>query len=141
MKKNNFIEKVNNIGLFCKYDLIVYLLTAVIVVSLFLVFALQKNTNGLFDKIVIEKIHAYEFISRLIIHIPEENFKYIRFYGAYCNTTKCHKSFLKLFNEKVIEFKEKANKWRLKIITNFHIDPLSCPICNQAMVYLKSEYF
>ena len=55
MKKNNFIEKVNNIGLFCKYDLIVYLLTAVIVVSLFLVFALQKNTNGLFDKIVIEK--------------------------------------------------------------------------------------
>ena len=93
------------------------------------------------DKIVIEKIHAYEFISRLIIHIPEENFKYIRFYGAYCNTTKCHKSFLKLFNEKVIEFKEKANKWRLKIITNFHIDPLSCPICKNTMVYLKSEYF
>lgn len=29
------------------------------------------------DKIVIEKVHAYEFISRLIIHIPEENFKYI----------------------------------------------------------------
>ena len=93
------------------------------------------------DKIVIEKVHAYEFISRLIIHIPEENFKYIRFYGAYCNTTKCHKSFLKLFNEKVIEFKEKANKWRLKIITNFHIDPLSCPICSTTMVYLKSEYF
>ena len=94
-----------------------------------------------FVKIVIEKIHALEFISRLIIHIPDENFKYIRFYGAYCNTTKCHKSFLKLFNEKVIEFKEKANKWRLKIITNFHIDPLSCPICNRAMIYLKSEYF
>lgn len=93
------------------------------------------------DKIVIEKVHAYEFISRLIIHIPEENFKYIRFYGAYCNTTKCHKSFLKLFNEKVIDFKEKANKWRLKIITNFHIDPLSCPICKTNMVYLKSEYF
>ena len=93
------------------------------------------------DKVVIEKIHAYEFISRLIIHIPEENFKYIRFYGAYCNTTKYHKSFLKLFNEKVIEFKEKANKWRLKIITNFHIDPLSCPLCKNTMIYLKSKYF
>lgn len=93
------------------------------------------------DKIVIEKVHDYEFISRLIIHIPEENFKYIRFYGAYCNTTKCHKSFLKLFNEKVIDFKEKANKWRLKIITNFHIDPLSCPICKTNMAYLKGEYF
>ena len=104
----------------------------------YVTFWYQRHTD---NKIVIEKIHAYEFISRLIIHIPEENFKYIRFYGAYCNTTKCHKSFLKLFNEKVIEFKEKANKWRLKIITNFHIDPLSCPICKTNMVYLKSEYF
>lgn len=37
--------------------------------------------------------------------------------------------------------KELANKWRLKIITNFNIDPLSCPICKTTMVYLKSEYF
>ena len=51
------------------------------------------------DKIVIEKVHAYEFIKRLIIHIPEPNFKYIRFYGAYCNSTKCNKNFLKLCNE------------------------------------------
>lgn len=53
------------------------------------------------DKIVIEKVHVYEFIARLIIHIPEENFKYIRFYGAYCNSTKCHKSFTKIINDKV----------------------------------------
>lgn len=93
------------------------------------------------DKIVIEKIHAYEFIARLIIHIPEENFKYIRFYGAYCCTTKCLKEFTKFFNEKAIKFKKNANKWRLKILTNFNIDPLSCPICKTTMVYLKSEYF
>lgn len=93
------------------------------------------------DKIVIEKVHAHEFIARLIIHIPEENFKYVRFYGAYCCTTKCLKSFTKFFNDKAIELKELANKWRLKIITNFNIDPLSCPICKTTMVYLKSEYF
>ena len=93
------------------------------------------------DKIVIEKIHAYEFISRLIIHIPESNFKYIRFYGAYCNTTKCHKSFLKLYSEKSIEFKKSLNKWRMKIMANFKVDPLSCPICNTTMLYLKCNYF
>ena len=93
------------------------------------------------DKIVIEKIHAYEFIKRLIIHIPEPNFKYIRFYGAYCNSTKCHKNFLKLCNEKSIEFKKSLNKWRMKIITNFNVDPLSCPICRTTMIYLKSNYF
>ena len=93
------------------------------------------------DKIVIEKIHAYEFISRLIIHIPESNFKYIRFYGAYCNTTKCHKSFLKLCSEKSIEFKKNLNKWRMKIMINFKVDPLSCPNCNTTMLYLKCNYF
>ena len=93
------------------------------------------------DKIVIEKIHAYEFISRLIIHIPEPNFKYIRFYGAYCNTSKCHKSFLKLFNDKSIELKKFLNKWRNKIIVNFNVDPLICPICKTNMLYLKSNYF
>ena len=41
----------------------------------FVTFWYQRHED---DKIVIERIHAYEFISRLIIHIPEENFKYIR---------------------------------------------------------------
>ena len=93
------------------------------------------------DKIVIEKIHAYEFISRLIIHIPEPSFKYIRFYGAYCNSTKCLKSFIKLCNEKAIEFKKSLNKWRNKIMINFNVDPLICPICKETMIYLKSNYF
>lgn len=85
------------------------------------------------NKIVIKKEHAFEFIARLIIHIPEENFKYIRFYGTYCNSTKCHKSFIKIINDKAKEFREKANKWRMKIMTNFRIDPLSCPICKKTM--------
>ncbi|WP_294124803.1 transposase [uncultured Clostridium sp.] len=32
---------------------------------------------------VIETIHAYEFIKKLIIHIPEKNFKMIRYFGIY----------------------------------------------------------
>ena len=30
-----------------------------------------------------ETIHAYEFIKKLIIHIPEKNFKMIRYFGIY----------------------------------------------------------
>ena len=43
----------------------------------YITFWYQRHQN---DIIVIEKIHAYEFIHRLIIHISEPNFKYIRFY-------------------------------------------------------------
>ena len=32
---------------------------------------------------VTEKVHAFEFIKRLIIHIPDEQFKMIRYYGLY----------------------------------------------------------
>lgn len=32
---------------------------------------------------VIETIHAYEFIKKLIIYIPEKNFKMIRYFGIY----------------------------------------------------------
>jgi hypothetical protein len=39
------------------------------------------------NKLSLKKIHIYEFIARLIVHIPESNFKYIRFYGAYHNST------------------------------------------------------
>lgn len=40
------------------------------------------------DKIVIERIHAFEFIGRLILHIPNKNLKYVRYYGCYNESTK-----------------------------------------------------
>lgn len=50
----------------------------------FVTFWYQRHTD---DKIVIEKVHTFDFISRLIIHIPDQNFKQIRYYGAYHNST------------------------------------------------------
>ena len=41
----------------------------------YVTFWYQRHTD---NKIVIEKIHAYEFISRIIIHTPDKNQKYIR---------------------------------------------------------------
>ena len=96
------------------------------------------------NKIVIEKIHAFEFISRIILHIPNKNFKYIRYYGCYNESTKIvttkMKEMFRKCNKKVIEFKKKITKWRLNIATSFNIDPLKCPNCDTIMVYTESVW-
>ena len=103
----------------------------------FVTFWYQRHEDNV---IVVEKLHAYEFIQRLIIHIPEPNFKYIRFYGAYHNSTKIKIKMVHLIDNDRINFKKSLNKWRNKILINFHIEPLSCPICHKEMVYYKSYY-
>ena len=88
------------------------------------------------DKIVIERIHAFEFIARLILHIPDRNFKYIGYYNQSTKvvTAKMKVTFRK-YNEKSIELKRAINKWRLNINLSFNIDPLKCPICDTIMLY------
>ncbi len=92
------------------------------------------------DLIVIEKIHACEFISRIIVHIPDYNFKQIRFYGAYHNSTKVNINMVKIQTPEKSEYKKKMEKWRYMYLLEFKIDPLKCPICNNIMVYYNSVY-
>lgn len=96
------------------------------------------------NKIVIEKIHAFEFISRIILHIPEKNQKYIRYYGCYNESTKIVtnkiKEMFRKCNMKSIEFKRTINKWRLNIQVSFNIDPLKCPNCDTIMIYTESVW-
>ena len=96
------------------------------------------------DKIVIEKISVFEFISRIIIHIPDKNRKYIRYYGCYNESTKIVttkiKEMFRKCNEKSIEFKRVINKWRLNIQITFNIDPLKCPNCDTIMIYTESVW-
>lgn len=103
----------------------------------FVTFWYQRHTD---DVIIIEKIHAFEFIHRLIIHIPEPNFKYIRFYGAYNNSTKIYIDVAHFIDKDRVNVRKSLNKWRIKILANFNIDPLICLNCNQEMVYYKSYY-
>ena len=94
------------------------------------------------NKIVIEKIHDFEFISRIILHIPEKNQKYIRYYGCYHESTKIvtskMKEIFRKFNQKSIELKKTITKWRLNIQFSFNIDPLKCPNCDTIMIYAES---
>lgn len=107
----------------------------------YVTFWYQRHTD---NKIVIEKLHAYEFISRIIIHTPEKNQKYIRYYGCYNESAKLitpkMKEIFRIHNKKSIELKRAINKWRLNIQISFNIDPLKCPNCDTIMVYTESVW-
>lgn len=72
-----------------------------------------------------EKIHAFEFIKRLIIHIPEKGFHMIRYYGIYA-MKKSKTSHLKRIKEKLA----KPLKWLNKLLFHFKCNPLKCTCGN-----------
>lgn len=92
------------------------------------------------DVTVIEKLHIYDFIKRLIIHIPEKNYKQIRFYGAYHNSSKAKSNIKLVIQKEKHNILRNENRWRNLIIKSYSKDPLVCPICNQMMKYDKTTF-
>ena len=92
------------------------------------------------NKLVTETIPVMEFITRLIQHIPEKNFKQIRYYGLYARN---HNTDRKL-NLAIAKEKRKVflsfNRWRDCLLASFGYDPLKCPCCGQTMLFLELHY-
>lgn len=83
----------------------------------------ERHEDG---KRVEEKIHVYEFIKRLIKHIPDKNFKVVRYYGIYAKEHKHSKKIFKLLNENIIKIKELLKKWQYSIELSFGYNPTKC---------------
>ena len=99
----------------------------------FIIFWYQRHDD---DKFVVEKIHIFEFIARLIRHIPEPQFKTIRYYGFYASRKhKLYNKCRKLIADFKVSFHKSLNKWRNLILLTFKIDPLLCPNCKTIMTY------
>ena len=49
-------------------------------------------------------------------------------------------NILHLINIETNKFFSKLTCWRTLILTNFESDPLTCPICNNIMLYYNSIY-
>lgn len=79
-----------------------------------------------------EKIHVFNFIKKLIIHIPEHGFNMIRYYGIYA-MKKLKTSHLKRLKDKFT----KPLKWIDKLNLHFKCNPLKCPCGNT----LKFQFF
>jgi len=83
-----------------------------------------------------------EFISRLIPHIPDKNFRVIRYYGFLANRVsgKLLPIVYKLLDMKNVVVQKVYTPWRQMIINVFHYDPLNCPFCNISMLPSYSVY-
>lgn len=86
--------------------------------------------------------HVYDFIKKLIIHIPDKHFKMIRYYGLYSSKEKTRlPNYIK--KSSFIRFKQLLNnlKWRNMLKSSFKYDILVCK-CGYVMNYIrKSSYF
>ena len=101
----------------------------------FISFWYQRHED---DKFVVEKIHIFEFIARLIRHIPDRHFKTIRYYGFYASHGHSLYNTCRLLIDKIkLPFYKSLNKWRNLLILSFNFDPLKCPYCGSIM---KFEY-
>ena len=98
----------------------------------FITFWYQRHEDNQF---VEEKIHVYEFFKRLIIHIPDENFKTVRYYGIYSKKHKFHDKMIMLIKHQTHKLRNSLNSWRMMILKDFDIDPISCPKCGNQMIW------
>ena len=88
-------------------------------------------------------LSVFSFISRLIIHIPDKNFKQIRHAGIFCNRWKGE--YLPIVRKLVEQDNDKKSvenqdvkpaNWRERQILYNEADPLICENCGVEMVFV-----
>jgi hypothetical protein len=93
------------------------------------------------NELATETIPIFDFIKKLIIHIPERNFKMIRYYGFYCNHHAMYRHYLrkvkKLPPSMVHTLKKTYKSWRKRIISSFHYDPIKC-YCGSYLDFIET---
>jgi hypothetical protein len=100
----------------------------------FVTFRYLDKTDGKEKR---ERVTVEEFIGRLIRHIPDENFKTIRYYGVYSRNKKAEcKQKVAIFQEtvkkqivKVKKIHRKRN-WSQRIKVQTGKDPMVCSKCS-----------
>lgn len=92
------------------------------------------------------RLHAMEFIKTLVIHIPDRNFKTIRYAWIYTPQSKakflelikvlkpCPDSLFLKLKFKLEEYKKKVFSYSSKLINFFGSDPRNCPLCKSSML-------
>ena len=89
------------------------------------------------NKYVVETIPAIDFIKRLIRHIPEKNFKMIRYGGLYARHREEDKRLHRAVSVQKKRLFLSFTQWRTAILTSFGYDPLKCPNCRHDMEFLE----
>lgn len=89
--------------------------------------------------------HVFEFIKKLIVHIPDDGKHNIRYYGFYANKSSkkepIKQHFKKLFSDKEIARMKKLLYWRFRLINSFNYDILNCEVCGKSLVLVPDLCF
>ena len=82
---------------------------------------------------------VFDFIARLVTHIPDKYFRNIRYYGFLANRTRgklLPKVYQFLAMKKIIS-KKVYTSWRQMLLDIFKRDPLKCHVCQSRMEFEK----
>lgn len=85
------------------------------------------------NKRVEETIHVYDFIKRLIIHIPDKYFNMVRYYGLYAKEYKNSNKLLKMMSNASKKIKTQLKTWAYRIELYFKRNPLICSCCGNQL--------
>lgn len=84
-------------------------------------FYYERHKDG---RCITETMSAIDFIKHLIIHIPDEQFKLVRYYGLYTKKHKHSSQFFLLTSLSKNEFLQEHSDWC--ILLAFGTAPLQC---------------
>lgn len=95
------------------------------------------------NKRVTEKVHVYDFIKRLIIHIPDKYFNMVRYYGLYAKEYKNSNKLFKMMSPTTKRVRDKLKNWVCRIELYFKTHPLTCSCCGNQLHFdylIHKEY-
>ncbi len=67
-----------------------------------------------------------DFIARLLVHVPDEGFQQIRYYGFYSNRTTSRPNHRKMATEKEMDEVRRFLKWEQMLLSVYGYSPLIC---------------
>lgn len=84
------------------------------------------------NELVPVREHAFSFIQKLIIHIPEKGFHMLRYYGLYAKGRDAYPNLIRRMSSALHKQRKALLHWRYQIDISFGKDPLKCE-CGQTM--------
>jgi hypothetical protein len=97
----------------------------------------KYERDGISHEVIMDK---YEFIHSVIKHIPDANFKMVRYYGIHARRAK--KRVRKVMGKlgKLVKYVINSFSWRKHIIEYTGKDPLQCTKCGGQMKLFEIAY-
>ena len=99
-----------------------------------------KYTRHEDNKTIVEVVHVYEFIKKIIVNIPEKNFKMIRYFGIYSRRSKGKVNFIKMMDKRILSIRRSIENWENRILAISGVNPCKCPNCGNNMRFNDIVY-